>query len=323
MMKRLLFFLLLPWMVSCLDDEPVVCPDTNVASPYQDPIWHPSGNIIGFNHTPVKDIEIFGGGKCDISYHVTSKLDSNGYWLINSDGTNKRRISRSRLSQAAWSPDGTWIVYVVESDIYKIFFDGQTLDSASAIRLTYEGGNLSPVWNSDGSSIAYRNTNCGTPTEPKQPNSCGIITMRPDGTDKKLVTEQQGFHFWGKEPQFLFVDGKQINVTDGSQTTVFDFTGQSIAILSSPAFNRVGTKIGFVGQLLENLGTYGEFFVMDPDGNNLQGSDEPTESFSWSPDGKIVYVRFDGKTVDDQMGTLWTMNVDGSEKKQLTFNPTE
>ncbi|HKJ40649.1 MAG TPA: hypothetical protein VKA27_01100, partial [Sunxiuqinia sp.] len=47
-------------ILSCKNDEPDTegCPIFDIVpeSPYNDPIWHPSGEIIGFNHRPIKEI---------------------------------------------------------------------------------------------------------------------------------------------------------------------------------------------------------------------------------------------------------------------------
>ncbi len=43
-------------------------------------------------------------------------------------------------------------------------------------------------------------------------------------------------------------------------------------------------------------------------------------AYSWSPDGRIVFVKYDYSRIDGQNGTLWTMEGDGSNKKQITSN---
>jgi Tol biopolymer transport system component len=44
--------------------------------------------------------------------------------------------------------------------------------------------------------------------------------------------------------------------------------------------------------------------------------------FSWSPDGKyIVYqYRANNYRIDEEKGTLWVINIDTKEKRQLTYN---
>jgi hypothetical protein len=60
------------------------------APAYDSLIWHPSGKLIGFNHTPLARITYPYGEGCWGEQHFNR--DSTGFWLINSDGTNMRRI---------------------------------------------------------------------------------------------------------------------------------------------------------------------------------------------------------------------------------------
>jgi Tol biopolymer transport system component len=43
-------------------------------------------------------------------------------------------------------------------------------------------------------------------------------------------------------------------------------------------------------------------------------------NFSWSPGGKIVYLKFDYSRIDETKGTLWVMDADRNNKQQLTYN---
>jgi Tol biopolymer transport system component len=62
---------------------------------------------------------------------------------------------------------------------------------------------------------------------------------------------------------------------------------------------------------------------MDTDGSNLRPltTAGANLTFSWSRDGvHIVYVHYDFRKADVNNGTLWIMNADGTNKRQLTFN---
>ena len=64
-----------------------------------------------------------------------------------------------------------------------------------------------------------------------------------------------------------------------------------------------------------------QLFVIKDDGSGLkQLSTDGCESYSWSPEGEIVYLNFDGSRIDDTKGTLWIMDSEGNNKHQLTRN---
>ena len=47
-------------------------------SPYNSPIWHPDGQFIGFNHTPLKQI-IYPDGNESLDYQQVFDYDSTGF----------------------------------------------------------------------------------------------------------------------------------------------------------------------------------------------------------------------------------------------------
>ncbi|WP_147314004.1 hypothetical protein [Deminuibacter soli] len=56
--------------------------------------------------------------------------------------------------------------------------------------------------------------------------------------------------------------------------------------------------------------------------NNIRLCTNSYMGYSISPTGKIAYVNFDLHVIDQTQGTIWMMDEDGSNKKQITFNNT-
>ena len=162
------------------DDNPPPCPPIQIdaPSPYDSPSWHPSGDFIGFNYTPLHKTTYSYGEHCQGVYEWDSEMS--GFWLINSDGTNMRRIFTYKLQTPVWSPDGKWIAFVIpvgdERHIFKMQFNGTTFDTTTLVQLTTEGRNFFPDWSPDGQWIAYdSNTD--------SPNGMQFIwKMKSDGT---------------------------------------------------------------------------------------------------------------------------------------------
>ncbi len=147
MYKKLLKILIIVMLLilgisyySCKNDQ------VNTNTPNSDPIsydlfpcWSPVNNLIAYS----------GGGD----------RNSPGTFIINTDGTNKIKISSLYGKNGSWSPDGQWIVFESRGDIYK----RKIFDDTITIRLTTSGHNFSPSWSKDGLWIAY-DSNDDSPT---------------------------------------------------------------------------------------------------------------------------------------------------------------
>ena len=70
----LFHFLLILIIISCQDSEDIAnCPPSDqiiLSSPYQDSLWHPSGEFIGFNYTPLKRIIYDNHLKCQYTEYT-------------------------------------------------------------------------------------------------------------------------------------------------------------------------------------------------------------------------------------------------------------
>ncbi len=67
------------------------------------------------------------------------KDDSAGFWLINTDGTDMRRILPYKLYSTDWSPDGQWIAFDSNNDSPNgmNFIRKMKSDGSSKTRLAY------------------------------------------------------------------------------------------------------------------------------------------------------------------------------------------
>ena len=246
------------------------------------------------------------------------KGDSAGFWLINPDGTNKRKIFPYRLDTPAWSPDGNWIAFGAGAQIFKMRFTGNGFDTSTITQLTFEGRNFFPAWSPDGQWIAYDRSLADSS------GPGGIWRMKSDGTSKQALFGG-AFPAWhpngtillgvvGTSPtsiwkRFVRYDLSQSRVTDTLSAVVGNDN-------QHPRYSPDGTKIAFWSN--------GNLWIMDSTGSNLRqltthGVDV---TFGWSPrENKIVYTHYQSRDWTMSNGVLWLLDVRTGTAAQLTFSP--
>ncbi len=208
-----------------------------------------------------------------------------GLYTMDADGTDiaplklDGGVAYSDLKSLAWSPDGMYIAFTVNSrsmehnylDIYVSNADGSR--PVKLTNSTNESGYNEPAWSPDGKRIAFA---AGSLDE-----GMDIYVMNADGSDPANLTLDQGQDSQGGG--------------------------------SSPAWSPDGSRIAFVSARDGDL----DIYVMDADGTHLTnlthnhgGQSQETDP-AWSPDGKhIAFLN------DDHQ--IYVMDADGTNLTQLT-----
>lgn len=154
-------------------------------------------------------------------------------YVMNADGSELRRLTSGPEvdTYASWSPDERRIVTrrVLAGENSEVFV--LNADGGGATNLTsspsYDGW---PVWSADGRRIAYASgARAGaSPTR--------IWTMRPDGSDKRMLTDAPPGsplgHVYDTHPSFS-PDGKRLAFT---RYRFGRLESSDVAVLDAPAF---------------------------------------------------------------------------------------
>jgi Tol biopolymer transport system component/streptogramin lyase len=219
------------------------------------------------------------------------------FWTIRSDGSDRTRVHvdvPGFVRVPSWSPDGTRIVFDVNSfddphpeggnfDIYVSNAAG-----TDPIRLTAEKVDHNPVWSPDGTEIAYVH---GWDAQAQ------IWVMKADGSGPHQVTDRRGpnlFPSWspdGTKIAFVSFDGSNANIyvmnADGSNV---ERLTDDAAHEDQPAWSPDGRQLAFTSEGGGNPGIY----VVSPDGTGvtqvLDDQDPANLGFAWSPDGTKMAV---------------------------------
>ena len=251
-------------------------------------------------------------------------VDSTGFWTVDIDNGNMKFLAQGvALNSPDYSPDGYWIVFDYAGIIYKAPVIRDSLDLVNRIKLTKSGSDHLPEWSPDGEWIVYIKTT-GT--------KMGVWIMKPDGSERKhlgligghptwhpnsrnIYTRAWAFNSWGQHIKVYLI--KSYPFEESMIDTIMTMYGNNNEppdiryIKVSPD----GTKIAFSSR---EEGKKRYIWTMNIDGadkRRLTNGDQP----AWSPDGtKIAFMRY---SQAGGLGTIWVMNSNGENTRQLTFLP--
>ncbi|MFB6340476.1 hypothetical protein ACE1ET_02080 [Saccharicrinis sp. FJH62] len=308
---------------SCDNKNDIDCIDYSIIpkSPYDSPIWHPSDTLIGFNHDPLtKVIHYQGIGNCPGTKQYRYDTAREGYWLINPDGSNMRRALSFMLITPSWSPDGKWIAFSLNAQIAIMPFNGKEFDATSVRILTESGENFNPTWSHDGKRIVYSQRVCNTTVE------CGVWIVDIESCQTKLIEYNSHAPYWYSNSDSLIFLSRN---TD---------TGESVKLYCNDTLKTL-YKIPSAFYDIQHLAAFKNllsFMATKNDGNgyqlytvNLYTHDfkqlttDYCYNYSWSPNGKIVYINYGYYEVNETLGALWIMDKYGDNKCQITKNVYE
>jgi Tol biopolymer transport system component len=292
-------------------------------SPYSSPVWYPDGTMLGFNHLPLQSVTTHPDGDCSPWYSYSYYADSDGFWLVNRDGTGMHRLTSFELEHPAWSPDGKWIAFSFGGQIFKMPFNGVSFDTTTMVQLTTDpSSHFNPAWNLSGDSLFYDSD------EQDVSRPYHVYRMAADGTGQQNIGNMGMGSTYSREPFYT------------PSSTLLHIRGDT---LSTHVFvmNPDGTQ---VRQITRNISPH--IYIHHPSSYaskvyyedygiwsaNMDGSalmeivPNSTQGYSISKDGLVAYINLDltdhspDAVLDATHGVIWIMNVDGSNRHQLTFN---
>lgn len=280
---------------------------------YLEPTWSPDGLRLGFSHRPLDSIFVDSGGH----HHYVFRDSMFGFWMVDSSGANLQRVLSVGLDDPAWSPDGAWIAYGSNADIWKVHTTPTGVDSLSAVRLTFQGIYSGAVWNPSGTALLFYSFGGG---------NAGLYRLGSGGGAPERVGGA-GWRdpYWSPVHTKILFKGQVGGVygiasadTTGAEPTMIR---GDLVLPQLPKWSPDSTMIAFVDRSpatqLQHL------WLMKADGSGLRQAspDVVGRGFAWSPDGRyIAYVRHNLLEHAYENGTIWIVDVSNSSLRQLTYN---
>lgn len=268
------------------------------------PQWDPSGNFIVFNYEPYSKRSLPPCGP----YNFSMIGDSIGIYMIKKDGTGLTRITDYLMRGLQWSPDGKWLAGIRHEQIFLIPYDGAAFDTSARVQLTPgKDYNYQYMrWSPDGDSLYCL----------RQPANIAVKEMfriAPDGTGGTVATNTLEF-FWITQDRIYFNQGQDIFSVNRDGSDKRRHTSDATPKMSPSVYN----------DLLFYESSNSGLWAGQP-GGSFKELVNFVRNYDISSGGEIVYSRFNTIIEPDftQNGTLWIMNTDGSNKRQLTSNPVD
>ncbi len=257
-----------------------------------------------------------------MSFDIMADKKIGNLWLISTDGKINKKLTHreENESQATWSPNGDRIAFTSStsdgSEIYVYWKDGGQI--AKITQLEKSPSNIR--WSPNGKHLAFTMT-----VADKAPVIVKGI-KKPKGAkwaDTPLITNRLKHEADGQgyiNPGFSHIFVVPANGGTARQVTSGDFNHRS-----SLSWGSKGDKIYFSSNRSENWEydfRNSEVYSVDINSKEIKALTDrngPDHNPVVSPDGqKIAYVSYDDKVQTYQLRQLYTMNIDGSNKKLIS-----
>jgi len=243
-------------------------------------------------------------------------------WMMNADGSAHMKLTQRDVNESnpRWSPNGSRIAFSspAEGNGSEIFI--YWVESGAMARITQlERSPRSMKWSPDGTQLAFvmhvPESNPVLVKSPKKPK--GADWADPPRVTTRLNHEADGVGYLEPGYSHIFV----VPATGGTARQV---TSGDYHHSGTPAWTKDGKKLIFSANRHENWEyerRNSEIYSVDLETGEITALTDrfgPDRSPVVSPDGKrIAYLSYEDKIQTYQINHIYTMNLDGSDKKEI------
>jgi TolB protein len=269
----------------------------------------------------------FPGFDAKIVYEDRRGQFDSALFVMQSDGSGVTQITSGKGSNLSpsWSADGTKIAFVRVLNNGNAFLEVANADGSGRKVITSAPFIHDVAW-SPNSSLAFS-------APGRAPGSTDVFRIRVDGTRLRNMTKETQ-PFWQDSQPAWSPDGRRIAFTrgiGGSRRISTMFPNGKIRKIvvrggtmnSFPNWSNNGTQIVF--QRHTNAGPSTDIFIVNADGTGLENLTRTRTRYEWTPvfspgGDMILFSREQGRGTR-RPNDLWSMNLDGTARTQVTNTP--
>lgn len=249
--------------------------------------------------------------------YVNRQGAANKLVVADSDGYGEKTFfsANSNIMSPAWSPDGSYLAYVVFEQDHAVVYVQSMLTRQRIAVADFAESDSAPAWSPDGQQLAFVLTKDG---------SSNIYLVQPDGSELQQITYGDQIdtepHFSPDGQHLIFASDRggsvqiyQVSV-DGGEAERLTFEGGNNY---SPHYSPDGKS--FVYSSWRD----GKFYIVTEDFQTKQvtvltsGGWERNPTFA--PNGKLILFA----TEENGHGVLATISVDGRVKQKMSTQTGE
>lgn len=255
------------------------------------PVISPDGSRIAYYHKCLKSN--------DAQDYPT------GLYIMDIDGTNRKLIIEGEHWTPSWSPDGQWLVFTSNGTIQIINNKGE------GIR-TFQGINDVPLffpdWSPDGKMILMNSPYV---------DGGGVFISDPQFKNVRQMFNQiqlSGFSAQWSPNMDRIIYEKVSHDWDGGEVFIMDTLGINDSRITKDNLDDTNPRLSNNNKITWSRNV--RIMVMNVDGTNQKTFDYGQYP-SWSPISD--YIIYSNANDDFTKEVLWKINIDGSNKTQLTY----